>query len=636
MDIAGGGSVYARFSSASALSLYIEAIGTGCSGGRQGGQAVKVRVTAGGVNLGTIWYLHLANVAVAAGQTHGNGVRLGDTATGLPRDDSCWTGSHVHMEPRNLSGYACYIPLGAGTGVGPGTVIGRMGSVGGTGIRSPCGNAGGGGLPGEGAFVSQQGSPMVYRIAGGAPIYVSNWAVFGGGQPVTVLSPAQFAQLRARPADGTLIATVQDGRVYRVVGGAPVYVSSWNAIGGSQPAMAVDKWAVDNPENPAAHLDRYPADGTLVATFADGRVYRIAGGAPIYVSNWDAIGGPRPATHIDKWAVDVGASDPHSHLLSTPRDGTLISSYADGRVYRIAGGAPIYVSSWDAIGGPQPATPIDKWAIDIGENDPHSHLRRLPADGTLISTSGDGRVYRIAGGAPLYVSNWDAIGGPQPSTRIDKWAVDQAGNPFAHLLAFPLDGTFVNTSTAAVYRFAGGAPFRVSAWGVFGGAQPSTRVDQWPIDAAGDPHSHVRKVPADGTLVRGLPSQQHWRFSGGLRSAASPAAGAVGVDDVGLGAYGQPQPIITVAPTPATTGGAPATPKPPSSKPGQSVRGTSQTSSCRAARSTLTRARKRLDSARRQLAHAKSAHGRRAARKLITRRKVAISRQQKAVRRACG
>ena len=328
---------------------------------------------------------------------------------------------------------------------------------------------------GEGSFVARSGSGAVYRIAGGAPIYVSDWAHFGGPQPVTTLAPAQFDQLRAVPADGTFVHSVQDGAVYRIAGGAPVYVSHWDTYGGPQPTVGIDKWAIDNPDNPAAHLRAVPDNGTFVSTNQDGAVYRIAGGAPIYVSHWDTYGGPQPTVGIDKWAVD-----------------------------------------------------------NIGH--PAAHMRAVPSDGTLLSTQ-DGAVYRVAGGAPIYVSTWDAIGGPAPTVGIDKWAVDNPSHPAAHLRAVPADGTFLNASTGAVYRVAGGAPIFVSDWALFGGVRPYVTVDNWAIVNTAHPAAHLNRVPRDGTRVRGLPSRAHWSFRSGKRTASAAAASAVDVDDVGLGAF---------------------------------------------------------------------------------------------------
>jgi hypothetical protein len=62
-----------------------------------------------------------------------------------------------------------------------------------------------------------------------------------------------------------------------------------------------------------------------------------------------------------------------------------------------------------------------------------NHLSYRPADGTLISgwAPGDpdhGSVYRVAGGAPIYVSNWDHIGGnPGTTVGVDLFAIKNAG-----------------------------------------------------------------------------------------------------------------------------------------------------------------------------------------------------------------
>jgi hypothetical protein len=271
-----------------------------------------------------------------------------------------------------------------------------------------------------------------------------------------------------------------------------------------------------------------PSDGSFVSN--RGYVYRIAGGAPIYVSNWATVGGPQPTTPLSD--AEFAA------LPRYPRDGTQLNG-SGGGVFIVAGGAPLYLSTWDAIGGPQPGVGVDEAAIgNAGAGVPWDHLRAYPADGTLLGSSGGG-VFIVAGGAPLYLSSWNAIGGPQPSTRIDEWDVQHTGDPAAHLRPYPADGTFLNTSSGRVYRVAGGAPFGVSSWSVFGGVQSYVTVDQWDVDHTADPAAHLKTTPIDGTVVEGLPSNAYWSFSGGLRSPASASSSAVGVDDVGLAEFPQ-------------------------------------------------------------------------------------------------
>jgi hypothetical protein len=346
-----------------------------------------------------------------------------------------------------------------------------------------------------------------------------------------------------------------------------------------------------------------PPDGTFVS-YA-GNVYRIAGGAPIYVSNWAAVGGAQPteALTASQWSA----------LNAVPANGTLISSTATGMVYEIAGGAPLYVSNFAAIGGPRSVVGVDQWDLD-NITSPLAHLNAVPADGTLVGASAGGPfgggVFVIAGGAPLYVSNWAAIGGPQTVVGIDEWDIANITNPAAHLNAVPANGTFINTSTGHVYRIAGGAPFAVSSWSVFGGMQPYVTVDEWDLDNMASPLAHLNAMPASGTVVQGIPSGSYWSFSGGYRSPTDASSSAVGIDDVGLAAFPL-QPAqgggATSTPEANASGGSSSansnSPPTPSAKPGDTILEcvvpNLKNMSLGAARTALTTARCRLGNVRR-------------------------------------
>jgi cell wall-associated NlpC family hydrolase len=318
-----------------------------------------------------------------------------------------------------------------------------------------------------------------------------------------------------------------DGYAYRIAGGAPIYVSSWNAVGGPQATTPLS-------DAEFAALPQYPRDGTQLDS-SDGGVFIVAGGAPMYVSNWAAIGGPHPGIGIDGAAIaNAGGGVPWNHLRPYPADGTQLDA-SNGGVFIVAGGAPMYVSNWAAIGGPRPGVGIDGWDIEHPDN-PAAHLRPYPADGTQLDSS-TGGVYIVAGGAPMYVSNWAAIGGPHPGVGIDGWDIEHPDNPAAHLRPYPADGTFLNSSTGAVYRVAGGAAIPVTTWRLFGGVQPYTTIDQWDIENPSNPAAHLRPYPADGTMVEGLPSDTYWLFGGGFRSSSPASSGAVAVDDAGLAAF---------------------------------------------------------------------------------------------------
>jgi hypothetical protein len=121
--------------------------------------------------------------------------------------------------------------------------------------------------------------------------------------------------------------------------------------------------------------------------------------------------------------------------------------------------------------------------------------------------------------------------------RIDQWDIANVSNPAAHLNPVPANGTFLTTTTGRVYRVAGGAPFGVTSWSVFGGVRPSVTVDQWDVSNVSSPAAHLNAKPLDGTIVEGLPSRASWVFAGGRRKLTSASAAAMQVDDIGLAAF---------------------------------------------------------------------------------------------------
>jgi hypothetical protein len=156
----------------------------------------------------------------------------------------------------------------------------------------------------------------------------------------------------------------------------------------------------------------------------------------------------------------------------------------------------------------------------------------LVPDGTFVQVAGSSSIYRVAGGAPLLVSSWDPFGGPQPVAVL-------TAQQFASLNHVPTNGTFLTTPSGVAYRVAGGAPILVSDWSLFGGARRAVLIDQWNLDNTSNPLSHLNAKPADGTIVEGLPSHQFWGFSAGDRGRISPTSGAITVDDAGLGTFVQ-------------------------------------------------------------------------------------------------
>ncbi len=81
----------------------------------------------------------------------------------------------------------------------------------------------------DGTFVQISGSTTVYRIAGGAPMTVSGWTLFGGPQPVTTITEAQFSQLNRVPAVGTIVEGVPSHSYWQFEPGGRVPVAASSA-----------------------------------------------------------------------------------------------------------------------------------------------------------------------------------------------------------------------------------------------------------------------------------------------------------------------------------------------------------------------------------------------------------------------
>ena len=452
------------------------------------------------------------------------------------------------------------------------------------------GSGGGGGGLANGSFVQVSGSSAIYEIAGGAPLYVSSWAHVGGSHPYSVVSEQEFSALPQAPANGTFLRDAGSGGIWEVAGGAPLYVSSCANLGGCNGAINVDLWDIQNAGNPASHLHQVPSNGTYLRDPTGYTIWEVAGGAPLVVSSCANLGGCPGAVNIDPYAVS------HlDHLEATPSNGTLIRDPSSGSIWEVAGGAPLYVSTCANLGGCSDAVNIDPYAVANSDHlnpvpangtflrdpvgytiwevaggaplvvsscanlggcpgavniDPYAishlnHLNAVPSDGTLIRDPGSGSVWDVAGGAPLYVSSCDHLNGCPGIVNIDPYAVAHLD----HLNAAPANGTFLNTSAGRVYRIAGGAPFLVSSWSMFGGTKSSVAVDQWDIDNTANPEAHLRSAPADGTLVEGLPSDAYWSFDSGERTETNPNGAAVQVDDAGLLAF--PQAARKAASSPA-------------------------------------------------------------------------------------
>ncbi|MEV7372550.1 hypothetical protein AB0O51_16915 [Streptomyces sp. NPDC090301] len=250
----------------------------------------------------------------------------------------------------------------------------------------------------DGTLLSTTDTGRIYKMVGGAPVWQ---ATCGDGICTTTPRPTTQAVINAGPATPRNGATVIDqrGRVHLFVGGAPLWQETCAAPVTCGTPVKVSSWSVDARD----HMNTLPADGQLVQAKAgstDLPVAATVGGALIpFASPQEVI----DSGHGGNWAAKVVAISPGSYhnLGAIPADGTLVQGAAGGvstPVAMILGGAALPFDS--------PQEVIDSgygtnWASKV-QGIPARHFHTLPSipkDGTLIQGSlGSTPVAAIMGG----------------------------------------------------------------------------------------------------------------------------------------------------------------------------------------------------------------------------------------------
>jgi hypothetical protein len=387
-------------------------------------------------------------------------------------------------------------------------------------------------------YLDQNGSLINGIDKGEDTIYVSNWKFSTHwSKPYAYANFDWTLQADAYP-NGTFID--YQGFVYRMAGGAPLYVSSWAVFGGVQKYKTLTTAEFDG-------LKQYPANGTAVYAASGptkGTGYVFAGGAPLVVTNWKNVGSPQ-ITGVDPAVLDTYATTgAYSHVLQYPENGTAVymeSGASKGTGFVFAGGAPLVVTNWKNVGSP-PVTGVDPAALEnYATTGPFSHVQQYPANGTAVymeSGTSKGSGFVFAGGAPLYVANWKHVDSPK-ITGVDPAALENYATtgPFSHVQQYPTNGTFLTTMAGATYRVAGAYAFVIASCTDIGGCPSPTLIDAWSITNAGNSVSHLEATPANGTEVLAEPSGNYWTFESGQRSTGTGSSSAVEVDDTSVASF---------------------------------------------------------------------------------------------------
>src|SRR6478735_8341515 len=221
---------------------------------------------------------------------------------------------------------------------------------------------------------------------------------------VAIAAPAA----QAIEPDGALIRLTTNGYTYRIVGAAPLRITSCAYTNNCEGRKDVAN---------LAGYRAYPNDGAMIFGGADGGIYRFAGGAPLWVSSCSYA-----PTCTGRIQVDAGSFTDTAHVKQYPLDGTVIRNATDGGLYRFVAGAPLLVRC-DLGTGCTGYTSLDGGTFSkLGTATPATpHLRQFPADSAVVKNSDDNAFYRFAGGAPLPIS-------PQASAQlIDSRTLVQSG-----------------------------------------------------------------------------------------------------------------------------------------------------------------------------------------------------------------
>jgi lysozyme len=228
----------------------------------------------------------------------------------------------------------------------------------------------------DGTFVHVTGDPYIYEIAGLAPIWVTRWARVGGAHPVREITAAQFTSLRSSPLDGSYLTDLVTHHWYRMAGGAPLPVITFRSLGTPTHYAYVDTYDILNAggAGPYSHLARTVRDGTFLISAETGQVYEVAGGAPIFVSTWATYGGVQPYVLVNQPVLDDAGSGGWMNSLSyVPADGTVLMDGSTGLLYLVTTGHPAAMDP--ASLGSSPFTLVGTTAIaNAGGTGVWSHL----------------------------------------------------------------------------------------------------------------------------------------------------------------------------------------------------------------------------------------------------------------------
>ncbi|MGI5204743.1 cutinase family protein [Spirillospora sp. CA-108201] len=335
----------------------------------------------------------------------------------------------------------------------------------------------------DGTVLVTSDSKRVYKMVGGAPVWLTSCANGLCPDP----RPTTQAVIDAGPAVPRDAATARDeaGNVFKFVGGAPIHLSSCNIAGGCGSPVPITAGSIVNYD----HMRPVPADGATAKDEA-GNIFKFVGGAPIHLTTCDIAGGCGTPVPITAWSVVN-----YDHMRPAPVDGATAKDEA-GNVFRFVGGAPIHLTTCNIAGGCGNPVGISAGSIVIGD-----HMRSRPADGATMKDEA-GNIFKFAGGAPIHLASCAVECGNPVSISAGSIVMLDHMNPV------PENGTTIVTESNDAFVFAGGAPLRLSSCEI--GCDTVVRISGASVANL----DHMRPVPGDNATVR-TETGAVYKFAGG-------------------------------------------------------------------------------------------------------------------------
>ncbi len=336
----------------------------------------------------------------------------------------------------------------------------------------------------DGTLLGDQDTGRPYRVAGGAPLLITDCAPLNNCVGRINVSDGTIASMQPYPADGTFLGAADSGRTYEVAGGAPLLITSCNVVNNCAGRVDVTQGTIDQLD----HLNAVPINGTILGAADSGRSYVVAGGTPLYVTSCTPLN-----NCVGRVNITQGTIDQLDHLNARPTDGTFLGAADSGRTYEVAGGAPLFITSCNVVNNCAGRVNITQGTIDQLD-----HLNAVPADGTFVRAADTGGIYRVAGGAPLHITDCGPFGGPggcDGAINVNQATIDH----LSHMWPVPGEGTLLHAQdTGTDYHIVGGAPVHITDCGQFNGCARSVAVNQATVDT----HDHMLSTPVDSPIVK--------------------------------------------------------------------------------------------------------------------------------------